>query len=738
MWSVSRMAEGSDSCGWASAIERGGSVSRMAGGSPGRLALGSRHDVWGGSVSRMMGSTVRMGCDSGERDVNDPGRNDPGRTLDRAELAEAAGVPAFIADLVIDAGLIAPVESAPAEFSSVERFDPAAVDMLAAARTLVDEGVAVEELAALAMRHATHVESVIDDAIELFERHRRRDGRDPSGLSATLNRLAPVVTDLVAKHFERTLMARAINRAAGAAGASAGAVVVCSRRLDRRVDPLAVYAAAADFHRSLWLRPDAGAGMAAVGAVEVLEPSGPDRFSAASAARAVLAARVRRHGPASAPAPVLVGGFSFRPGPDPDPRPPDWTGFGDCKLVLPELTVIDRPDGTWAQKAARVGPDGDESAAVAALDRELAALDFTTTATALDRRLADSGFSPSPPAGGPFGSASRGPARQIDGGAGGARPSPSQSPKPGCDDGCDDPAYLELVAEGIAAVDLGELDKVVCARMLALAPGPDPATVSMATGNGGAKTLSPGPDLAAVLDALRRRNPNCAVFAFTDGAATFLGATPEELAVLDGHRLCTSAVAGTAARGTDGAEDARLADELRASAKERAEHQFVVEAITAGLEDLGLVDPTPTEPEILALANLQHLRTPITSRVRQRSGGVNDMDVLRVAGVLHPTPATGGAPLNAALAFIEAHETFDRGWYAAPVGWCDLDGNGELRVALRSMLVADDGLRLFAGAGVVAGSTPAGELAETSVKLRALLDAIEDTGADRPTGLRPD
>ena len=660
--------------------------------------------------------------------------NDPGRTLDRAELAEAAGVPAFIADLVIDAGLIAPVEPSPAESSSVERFDPAAVDMLAAARTLVDEGVAAEELAALAMRHATHVESVIDDAIELFERHRRRHGRDPSGLSATLNRLAPVVTDLVAKHFERTLMARALNRAAGAAGASAGAVVVCSRRLDRRVDPLAVYASADDFHRSLWLRPDAGAGMAAVGAVEVLEPSGPDRFSAASAARAVLAARVRRHGPASAPAPVLVGGFSFRPGPDPDPRPPDWTGFGDCKLVLPELTVIDRPDGTWVQKAARVGPDGDESAAVAALDRELAALDFTAAADGLDRRLADSGLSPSTPAGEPFGRAGRGPDRQIDGGAGGARPSPSQPTKPGCGD----PAYLELVAEGIAAVDRGELDKVVCARMLTLGPGPDPAAVSMGTGDGGAKALATGPDPAAVLDALRHRNPNCAVFAFTAGAATFLGATPEELAVLDGHRLCTSAVAGTAARGADGAEDARLADELRASAKERAEHRFVVEAITAGLEGLGLVDPTPTEPEILALANLQHLRTPITSRVRQRSGGVNDMDVLRVAGVLHPTPATGGAPLDAALAFIEAHEAFDRGWYAAPVGWCDLDGNGELRVALRSMLVAADGLRLFAGAGVVAGSTPAGELTETSVKLRALLDAIEDTGADRPAGLRPD
>ncbi len=649
--------------------------------------------------------------------------NDPGRTLDRAELAEAAGVPAFIADLVIDAGLIAPVDVAPADLDGAERFDPAAVDMLAAARTLVDEGVAVEELAALAMRHATHVESVIDDAIELFERPRRRAGRDPSGSAATLQRLAPVVTDLVAKHFERTLVARALSRAGGAAATSPGAVVVCSRRLDQRVDPLAVYAAAPDFHRSLWLRPDAGAGMAAVGAVEVLEPSGPDRFSAASAARAVLAARVRRHGPASAPAPVLVGGFSFRPGPEPDSRPPDWTGFGDCRLVLPELTVIDQPDGTWALKATRIGPDGDESAAVAALDRELAELDSTAGVTGLDRELAeldstattaldlkprsaDSGLTTTPPA-------SEHPdddvSSQLDGGASAARVVQLQSTTPGNDD----PAYLELVGRGVDAVGRGELDKVVCARMLALGAGPDPVTV---------------------LDALRRRNPNCAVFAFTAGAATFLGATPEELAVLDGHRLCTSAVAGTAPRGADATSDARLAEGLLASAKERAEHRFVVEAITAGLEGLGLVDPTPTEPEILTLANLQHLRTPITSRVRQRSSGVNDMDVLRVAGVLHPTPATGGAPLNAALAFIEAHETFDRGWYAAPVGWCDLDGNGELRVALRSMLATDDGLRLFAGAGVVAGSTPAGELAETSVKLRALLDALDPSG-DRPASL---
>ena len=101
------------------------------------------------------------------------------------------------------------------------------------------------------------------------------------------------------------------------------------------------------------------------------------------------------------------------------------------------------------------------------------------------------------------------------------------------------------------------------------------------------------------------------------------------------------------------------------------------------------------------------------------------MDVLRVANVLHPSPAVGGTPSDPAVAWLREHEDFDRGWYAAPVGWCDLDGNGELRVALRSALVDESQVTLFSGAGIVADSVPDDELAETSVKLRALLDVME-------------
>jgi menaquinone-specific isochorismate synthase len=101
------------------------------------------------------------------------------------------------------------------------------------------------------------------------------------------------------------------------------------------------------------------------------------------------------------------------------------------------------------------------------------------------------------------------------------------------------------------------------------------------------------------------------------------------------------------------------------------------------------------------------------------------MDVIRVANVLHPSPAVGGTPSDPAVEWILANERFDRGWYAAPVGWTDLDGNGELRVALRSALVDESQVQLFSGAGIVADSDPDDELAETGVKLRALLDVME-------------
>jgi isochorismate synthase len=266
-----------------------------------------------------------------------------------------------------------------------------------------------------------------------------------------------------------------------------------------------------------------------------------------------------------------------------------------------------------------------------------------------------------------------------------------------------DPDYVRIVADAIAEIRLGALDKVVLARTLVRGP--------IAT--------------SAVLRGLVDRFPACATFAFGVGNRAFIGASPERLVTLDGREVSTVALAGTTGTGTDDASDATLAAEMLASPKIRSEHQFVVDDITARLATLGLVGETPDEPEIMRLARVQHLRTPITARVERRAGGVSDMDVLRVANVLHPSPAVGGTPSDPAVRWLRQHEDFDRGWYAAPVGWCDLDGNGELRVALRSALVDESQVTLFSGAGIVADSTPEDELAETSVKLRALLDVME-------------
>lgn len=589
--------------------------------------------------------------------------------LDKAELARRAEVPEFIVDIVVDAGLLVPSSG-----RGKPRFPPDAVDMLVAARTLVSEGVTLEELTALAMRHATHVEDVVDDAIELFKRHSDRRGGNRDDLIGLMHRLVPVASDLVGRHFERTLRARALARMGddpADAAALGGGLVVLARRLEARVDPVAVYAASAEHHRALWIRPERGLAFVGLGAVETISPVGDGRFSAASAARAALAARAHRTGPADAPAPMLFGGFSFSSSgwtgaPSADSRGPDWTGFPETSWILPELTFVDRPDGSWILAAARVEAGIEETAAIDGLDRRL------------DAVVAD--LPPTVPVDLDF--------RDGDVAADG----PTAAP------------YQTLVAEAVASISTGEFGKVVLARTH------EERKV----------------DAIAVIARLRARYPSCAVFSIAVGDRQFLGASPEQLVALDGRQVRTAALAGTTGVGWDDTTDAGLAAEMLASAKIREEHQFVVDDITERLAALGLVGETPQEPEVLRLARLQHLRTPITARIERRAGGVSDMDVLRVAGVLHPTPAVAGTPTAAAVNWLEAREAFDRGWYAAPVGWCDLDGNGELRVALRSALVDEKGTAtLFSGAGIVADSVPADELAETGVKLRALLDVMD-------------
>lgn len=219
---------------------------------------------------------------------------------------------------------------------------------------------------------------------------------------------------------------------------------------------------------------------------------------------------------------------------------------------------------------------------------------------------------------------------------------------------------------------------------------------------------------------LRERFPACHCFSFANGrGGSFIGATPERLARVRGGVLETEAIAGSAARGEGAREDARLAAALLASEKDHREHQHVVASIRQRLEALGLTIETAAEPGLVKLANVQHLRTPVRAELE------NGLHLLDVAAALHPTPAVGGRPREQAVPDIAGLEGFARGLFAGALGGFDHRGEGELVVGIRSGFFQAERARLFAGAGIVAGSEPAREKLETDMKLRAMLEAIQ-------------
>jgi salicylate biosynthesis isochorismate synthase/menaquinone-specific isochorismate synthase len=164
--------------------------------------------------------------------------------------------------------------------------------------------------------------------------------------------------------------------------------------------------------------------------------------------------------------------------------------------------------------------------------------------------------------------------------------------------------------------------------------------------------------------------------------------------------------------------DDHLGERLLRSDKDRHENEIVVRRIARALAAHSVWVTTAPEPVVVKVANIQHLATPIRAQLAA------PMDAIELAGVLHPTPAVGGEPWRTAAELIPALEGLDRGWYAGPVGYCDQHGDGEFCVALRCALLRGPVAQLFAGCGIVRDSDPAAELAETEVKLGALLPVL--------------
>jgi salicylate biosynthesis isochorismate synthase/menaquinone-specific isochorismate synthase len=208
------------------------------------------------------------------------------------------------------------------------------------------------------------------------------------------------------------------------------------------------------------------------------------------------------------------------------------------------------------------------------------------------------------------------------------------------------------------------------------------------------------------------------VFGIGRGEAALIGASPELLVRREGQRVGTLALAGSTRRSADPAVDAHLGEQLLRDPSRREEHAIVARRIERNLRPHAVWVASAPEPSLVQIANIQHLATPIRAQL------ASPMDALELAGMMHPTPAVGGEPVREAGPLIPALEGLDRGWYAGPVGWIDATGDGEFCVALRCALLRGALARCYAGNGIVRESDPAAELAETEVKLAALLPLL--------------
>lgn len=218
-----------------------------------------------------------------------------------------------------------------------------------------------------------------------------------------------------------------------------------------------------------------------------------------------------------------------------------------------------------------------------------------------------------------------------------------------------------------------------------------------------------------LLEAMLATQENNYFFIMENGNSTFFGTPPERLVSLTNDELLSACIAGSAPRGLTPAEDEKLGNDLLSSSKNIKEHHYVVtymqEKLARYTKDLAI----ETKPKLLKNRDIQHLYIQIKAKKSSNS------DLLQLLQTIHPTPALGGSPQKMATQIIRLKEALDRGFYGAPLGWIDFNGNGDFAVAIRSGLITDANGYLYAGCGIVADSIPEQELQETAVKFKPML-----------------
>ena len=412
--------------------------------------------------------------------------------------------------------------------------------------------------------------------------------------------------------------------------------------------------------RYYWENSKDSLAFAGAGTAVELSAWGDDRFGKIAAdARQLFADAVVRDGGNPLAGPRLFGGFAFRGDFTPDNT---WSIYAPAWFALPHYQLVSSAGQKWLTINAQVPRDEDAAALVDDLQ------------SALRAKIADLRQSPRSPS------------------------DTRQSAFVDIDYPMSFDAWQGMIDSATARIRAGELNKVVLARAAEL-------------------RFDAPVKILPILRHLASNYAECYRFLFEPRPQfAFYGASPELLADVRGRRVATMALAGSIGRGETAAADARLGEALMSSAKDRHEHQIVVDKLRDRLAPLTAALEMPP-PQLLKLSNIQHINTPIAGQLKRATG------ILPLVGALHPTPALGGDPREKAMTLIRDLEPIPRGWYGAPVGWIDRELEGQFTVAIRSAVAQAARAWIYAGAGIVADSEPESEWDETALKFRPMLEA---------------
>ncbi|MDP9986375.1 menaquinone-specific isochorismate synthase [Arthrobacter oryzae] len=430
-----------------------------------------------------------------------------------------------------------------------------------------------------------------------------------------------------------------------------------------------------------WTRREAG--LAGFGEIARFTATGPDRFLEADIwwRHLVLEADVTDSVELPGTGPVAFGSFAF-----------SKTSAHESRLIVPEIVVGVRDNQAWLTQLAFDGGPLTEETALAALDRWLSSGSLGSPVEEGTTAAADSP-----------GDASVG---DMPGTAGGAvvRPLPLAAGATLHTGSLSEEAWMDAVAAGVEEIRTGALEKLVLARDVVA-------------------TIPSGVHAADVLRELAARYREC----WTYGVDGLVGATPEMLIQVEGRTAQARVLAGTLdrrdAHGEDGSPMDYATRVLAGSDKQRHEHEIAIQSLTRQLAPFSEAMNAHDEPFILELPNVWHLASDVKAELTEVEGHVPTC--LALINALHPTAAVCGTPTAVAGELIRKLEHLDRGPYAGPVGWLDAAGNGEWGIALRGAVIeSPETVRLYAGCGIVDGSQPEAELAETWAKFRPMLESL--------------